>query len=213
MKIFIVGGSKEVVELIKSIKRELDYEKGDFVVVTDSQKDAEMLSREFDIPVFTGDLFDEKLYLEVGLDKADAVVATHDNDMVNVFVSMLAKEMKIPKIIAVVNNNIVGRFLKAYGIVSEVIVKSKELSNNVLARIFDTHFIDFGDKSIIIHSVSTASRIVSRTVKDLEEEGIKVIAIIRNGSPIPLENAIAIEPGDIVAIFGEKQLISKLFGE
>ncbi|MEM0027505.1 MAG: NAD-binding protein [Ignisphaera sp.] len=213
MKIFIVGGSKEVVELIKSIRRELDYEKGDFVVVTDSQKDAEMLSREFDIPVFTGDLFDEKLYLEVGLDKADAVVATHDNDMVNVFVSMLAKEMKIPKIIVVVNNNIVGRFLKTYGIVSEVIVKSKELSNDILARIFDTYFIDFGDKSIIIHTVSTASRIVSRTVKDLEEEGIKVIAIIRNGSPISLENNITIEPGDIVAIFGEKQLISKLFGE
>ncbi|MEL9940428.1 MAG: NAD-binding protein [Ignisphaera sp.] len=213
MKIFIVGGSKEVIELITSIKRGLGYEKGDFVVLTDSQRDAEILSREFDIPVFTGDLFDEKLYLEVGLDKADVVVAIHDNDMVNIFVSMLAKEMKIPKAIAVVGNNIVGRFLKTYGIVSEVIVKSKELSSNILTKIFDTYFVDVGDRSIMIHIVSPASRIVSRTVKDLEEEGMRVIAIIRSGSPIPLEKDTTIEPGDIVAIFGEKHLISKLFGE
>lgn len=212
MKIFIVGESKNIAMVINAIKKELGYEKGDFVVVTDNQEEVEAITREFDVPVFTGDLFYEKLYLELGLDKADVVIAAHDNDMVNVFVSMLAKELRIPKIIAIVSNSFVGRFLKSYGIATEVIEKAKELGWAVLAKVFDTHFVDVGDKSILVHIVSSNSRILSKTIGDLENEGLKVVAVVKNGVIAELKHDTVVELGDVVIVFGDKTLISKLFG-
>ncbi len=213
MKIFIVGGSREVIELVQIIRREIGLGESDFVVITDNQKDAEAITREFDIPVFTGDLFDERLYLEVGIDKADVVIAAHENDMVNAFVSMLAKEIKIPKIVVAVSNSFIGKFLKNYGIATEVIDKSKEVSKSILEKTLNAYIVDAGEKHIVIHNVTPNSRIASKTVKELEDDGIKVVAAIREGSVKELKQDTLIEVGDTVIILIDKTLTHKLFSD
>ena len=210
MKFFVVGNAKIVSELI-SIIRSVAGEEHEFVFVSDNQRDAEVIAGEFDVPAFSGDLMDEKLYLEVGLRDADVVIAAHDNDMINVYVSMLAKEYKVPRVIAIVENKSVAKLLKSMGVADEVIEKSYVISTESLKRVFNAEFVYMGENVIAILRVGESHRIVSKSVKELAEEGIKVLAIIRQGSVIPLDNA-SIERGDIVVIFCSKEMLKKIVG-
>jgi trk system potassium uptake protein TrkA len=203
MKFLIVGNAKDVLELVYMLKK-APRDKHEFVVLTDSQEDVEAITREIDVPVFSGDLFDENLYLEAGLREIDVVIAMHENDMVNVFASMLAKEYKVPKVISVVGNKTIAKMLKGRGITEWVVERSNSICEKIENYILGFTWNEFGDNVLIVGSAENIPKLVERTVKELESEGIKVLAIIRDNTLLELKEDSVIKNNDIVMLFGSK---------
>ncbi|MCI4436192.1 MAG: TrkA family potassium uptake protein [Ignisphaera sp.] len=209
MNIAIVGRARDVIEIIREVQS-LPPHNHEIVVLTDDPRDAEVITREFDVAVFSGDLFDENLYLEARLRSVDVVIAVHENEMINVFVAMLAKEYNVPKIIVVANNETVIRMLSKE-ITKYVVGRSSGISEKVKELLLGFKVYDFGENVLAVGRVSEELRELSRrSVKELSEMGVSILFIIRNGRPIDITTDATINIDDFIAILGPKETVYKL---
>uniref|UniRef100_A0A7C4FD37 TrkA family potassium uptake protein n=1 Tax=Ignisphaera aggregans TaxID=334771 RepID=A0A7C4FD37_9CREN len=209
MRFLIIGSAKDVLELLH-ILRKSPFDRREFIVLTDNQKDVELITREIDIAVFSGDLFDENLYLEAGLKNVDVIVAMHENDMVNVFASMLAKEYNLPKIIAVVNNKTVAKILRSRSVTEWVIERSSNIGEKIRNYVLGFDLIEFGDNAFIMGKAENLTKLIGKAIKELESEGVKVMAIVRDNVLLELKEDTVIKNVDVVALFGPKERVFKL---
>jgi Trk K+ transport system NAD-binding subunit len=209
MRFLIIGSAKDVLELLH-ILRKSPSNRHEFIVLTDNQKDVELITREIDIAVFSGDLFDENLYLEAGLKNVDVIVAMHENDMVNVFASMLAKEYNFSKIIAVVNNKTVAKILRSRGVTEWVIERSSNIGEKIRNYVLGFDLIEFGDNTFIMGKAENLTKLIGKAIKELESEGVKVLAIVRDNVLLELKEDTVIKNVDVVALFGPKERVFKL---
>ncbi len=209
MNIAIVGRARDVIEIIREIQT-LPPRNHEIVVLTDDPRDAELITREFDVAVFSGDLFDENLYLEARLRSVDVVIAVHENEMINVFVAMLAKEYNVPKIIVAANNETVIRMLSKE-ITKYVVGRSSSISEKVKELLLGFKVYDFGENVLAVGKVSEELRELSgRNVKELSEMGVNILFIIRNGHPIEITADTTLNIDDFIAILGPKETVYKL---
>jgi K+ transport systems, NAD-binding component len=209
MRFLIIGSAKDVLELLH-ILRKSPSNRREFIVLTDNQKDVELITRQIDIAVFSGDLFDENLYLEAGLRNVDVIVAMHENDMVNVFASMLAKEYNLSKIIAVVNNKTVAKILRSRGVTEWVIERSSNIGEKIRNYVLGFDLIEFGDNAFIMGKAENLTKLIGKAIKELESEGFKVLAIVRDNVLLELKEDTVIKNVDVVALFGPKERLFKL---
>uniref|UniRef100_A0A7J3ZAY3 TrkA family potassium uptake protein n=1 Tax=Ignisphaera aggregans TaxID=334771 RepID=A0A7J3ZAY3_9CREN len=209
MRFLIIGSAKDVLELLH-ILRKSPSNRREFIVLTDNQKDVELITRQIDIAVFSGDLFDENLYLEAGLRNVDVIVAMHENDMVNVFASMLAKEYNLSKIIAVVNNKTVAKILRSRGVTEWVIERSSNIGEKIRNYVLGFDLIEFGDNAFIMGKAENLTKLIGKAIKELESEGVKVLAIVRDNVLLELKEDTVIKNVDVVALFGPKERLFKL---
>jgi len=208
MRFLIIGGAKEILELFHVLKRSFPN-KHEYVVLVDKQKDVEAITREVDITVFSGDLFDEDLYLEAGLKNVDIVVAMHENDMVNAFASMLAREYNVPKIIVVVSNKALAKMLRNRGITEWIIERSGGISEKIKGFVLGFDAIEFGNNILIIGKAMNIAKLPGKAIKELEDKGIKVLAVIRDNTLLELQENTIINDADVVMLFGSKENIFK----
>lgn len=87
MYVIIVGAGAVTKQLIA-----IAQEQGCRVSVIEKQeKNARDIMREFDVQVFHADIAKGKILEEAGVERADAIVATTDDDSVNLMAMMLGK--------------------------------------------------------------------------------------------------------------------------
>ncbi|MFH1638368.1 MAG: TrkA family potassium uptake protein [Candidatus Woesearchaeota archaeon] len=100
MKVIIVGAG----EIGKTVANMLSTKEHDITIVEIDEKTSNEVANSTEALVIQGDGTDITVLKDSGLQEADAVIATTNDDKVNLMVSEIAKDSNVSKIIARVND-------------------------------------------------------------------------------------------------------------
>lgn len=100
MYLIIVGAGAVTKQLIA-----IAQEQGHRVSVIEKQEDyARDIMREFDVQVFHADISQGKILEEAGVKHADTIIATTNDDSVNLMAMMLGKQYEIENLITMLHD-------------------------------------------------------------------------------------------------------------
>lgn len=175
MRVLIVGFSKELTQFIEElVKADVDIA----IVDSDSSR-IESLRRELDVAAFVGDLLDLDLYKEVGMSRADIVIATHPNDLINIVICSYAKHLGVPRIIAVVSDSKLASILKELNLANEIIVKPSELSAILKDKLYNIKKLEVSqDLSLLLLDSSIHLNLIDKSIDEFMKLDAQVIFII-----------------------------------
>jgi trk system potassium uptake protein TrkA len=198
MRILIVGFSREFIQLIT----ELIKSGMDIVVVDGDSSRVEALRRELDIATFVGDLLDLDLYKEIGMQRADIVIATHTNDLINMVVCSYAKHLGVPRVIAVVNDDKIASVLKELNLATEIVIKPSELSTILKERLYNIKKIDIAqNQSLVFLDSILHMNLIDKSIEDITKNDSTVIFIIDKENKIIYPNKeYRIQRGDKIFV-------------
>ncbi len=211
-KVFIAGGSHIAFEVARQLQ-----EKGIAVRIIEKdsgrcQRMAESLERAL---ILQGEITDQRLLREEGVDDADFFVSASDDEDANILASLLAKRLGARKTITLVRHlhylsvlpaigidAVVSPRLSAIGRIMHYIRKGKILSVTTLkeedAEVIETVALDTSD-------------IVNRPIKDLKfPKGALIGAVVRGEEVIIPGGNDIILPDDRVVIFALQSAIPKV---
>ncbi|MFC1455049.1 potassium channel family protein [Candidatus Undinarchaeota archaeon] len=183
MKVVIVGAS----ESGESLAKNLSLRDQDVTIVIEDEKEAKRLSREVDAAVISGKATDISILEDAGTPECDSFVACSESDELNMMVCMIAKNMHVKKILAIVNdplNEEIFRKLDIDLIVPAVTSTKKALDILLYQRAKETILasIGRGKAEIIKLSLVKGSGLVGR-IPHMKEG---VICMIERGDNVIL---------------------------
>lgn len=208
MRVLIVGFSKEFTKFIAEL-----VESGiDVVVVEGDAGHVESLRRELDIATFVGDPLDLDLYKEVGMQKADIVIAIHTNDLINMAVCSYAKHLGVPRIIAVVNDDKIASVLRELNLASEVIVKPNELSDTLREKLYNIKRIDISqNQALFLLDTTVHTNLIDKSVEELTNlEAIVAFITDKEGKIVHPSKDYKIQRGDKIFILTSPSNIQRI---
>ncbi len=205
MRIAFIGVSEEVKNIIENLIRE-DHE---IVVIDDDKNRIEDIRREFDVASFLGNLLNFDIYNEIGLHRADIVIAAHPQDAINVVVCMYAKKLGVPKIIAIVSDKRIADVVKRFDIANDVIVRSDEISFKIIEKIHNIDYLYIDTENIIaVIDTNKLGQYIGKNIKELFDEDVKTLLILtRDGNVIDNNRDYIVKNGDKIVIYTK---VSKL---
>ncbi|UCH72130.1 MAG: NAD-binding protein [Thermoplasmatales archaeon] len=98
--IIIVGAGGIGVQLTKLLLEDKNH---NIVVIEEDKEQCEEIARKFDVVAINADTTEEETLRESEIQKANALVATTDDDATNLMVCSLAKNMGVKCLVSVVN--------------------------------------------------------------------------------------------------------------
>lgn len=148
------------------------------VVDDDERRLAPFSEGPLDVGSYKVDPLDYSRLKEIGITEADAVIAMHPSDAVNVTVSVYAKRHNVPKIVAVLSDDKVGEALVETEITKAVLTSGRQIARGVLEALFDVKIVEVGDSYLVVLDSSERESLVGASVRELEEKLGRVIAIL-----------------------------------
>lgn len=175
MRVLVVGATDEALEITRSLLNE-----GHEVVILDDNKSRiDKAVQELDVAAYMFSIVDLDTFQQAGIHKADIVLAMHPLDTVNILVCSLAKHFNVPRIYAIVSSKESANILWKLNLASNVLIKSRALSKAVTELVYDVKLIELDEENYLaVVAVKEGSYFVGKTVRDAEDEGIKVIAVL-----------------------------------
>ena len=165
-----------------------------------------------DVIVLHGDALDPEILEEANISRADAVVALTDDDRVNLLVSALCKQARVPQTIALTNNPVFANISGTLGV--DVVVNPRAATASTIlrhvrrGRVRAVHSIGEGDAEVLEAQVLSTSQIAGKTLKDAGfPEGALVGAVMSHGE-IKLPHAdLVINEDDRVVVFALRDAV------
>lgn len=212
MKIIIIGCGRVGSGLAKN----LSLQGIDISVIDNDPETFKLLGKTFKGKTFVGMGFDQKVLLEAGIEKADALAAVTTTDEINLVAARMAKTVyKVPSVAARVYEPQKAKIYRRLGIqtVSPVTLGIERLASmlaysnlNVERRI--------GTGQVVLVDVDVSYKLVNKTPSDVNIPGeIQVVALTRNGKTGLINEATVFQIGDLLHLFvttTAKEKISKL---
>jgi voltage-gated potassium channel len=172
-----------------TVARDLADDGGDVVVVDTRQESLEQ-ARHDGFRVVEGDATDDRTLREAGVDRARALIATTDSDANNVYVTLSARAMN-EGLMIVARANAPGADAKLERAGANQIVSPYRMAGRRIAALATrprvTEFLDAAlsrrglEFSLDELVVEPGGQLDGRTVGELREEGVHVLAIAREG--------------------------------
>ncbi|MDH5019528.1 potassium channel family protein [Halobacterium rubrum] len=204
MYIIIVGAGDTGTPLIETAT-----EDGNEVAVVERDPErAERAAQDYDCLVVNDDATSKDTLEDAGADRADAIIATTDDDATNVMVCLLAEELEVPTVVSVVNDTEHMNLYRQAGV--HVVENPQRLIADYLYRaIVRPSIVDFmrvGDEAEVFEvEVAEGAPIAGLTLaeEDVLPADSLVVAIERNGNgdPITPRGGTRIEAGDVVTVY------------
>lgn len=194
MRIVVVGATDEAINTMRIL-----INRGHEVIVLDDDKTRiDKVVQELDIPAYMFSITDLTALTQAGLHKADMVLALHPLDIVNILVCVYAKHFEIPRILAVVESNEAARVLEKLGLAHTILVRSRALSKALMELIYDIKLVEIDDENyLVLFVVRDDSRMLDKTIDDIEKEGANVIAVTSSENKlISFDKNYTIKKGD-----------------
>ncbi|MFC6721284.1 potassium channel family protein [Halobacteriaceae archaeon SHR40] len=210
MYIVIVGAGDTGVPLI-----EIATADGNEVVVVERDSDrAEKASREFDCLVINDDATSKETLKDAGIDRADALISTTDQDATNIMVCLLAQELEVPNIVSVVNNPEHMDLYRQIG-VNTMENPQRLIAEYLYRAVRRPSIVDFmrigEDAEVFEIIVESDAPIAGKTLMEANEDGLLgdemlIVAIERDSEdhPITPRGNTRIEAGDLVTVYSGK---------
>ncbi|MFB6302340.1 MAG: TrkA family potassium uptake protein [Haloferacaceae archaeon] len=207
MYIIIVGAGDIGTPLI-----ELATEDGNEVVVVERDADrAEHAAQEFDCLVINDDATSKSTLEDAGVNRADALITTTDEDATNVMVCLLATECDVPAVVSVVHD---AEHMSLY---RQIGVNTMENPQRLIAQylyrsVRRPTIVDFmelgGDAEVFEIVVTDDAPIAGKTLQNAANEGLLssdllIVAIEREDEPEPItpRGTTRIEADDVATVY------------
>ena len=207
MYIIVVGAGRTGSKVIELATQD-DHE---VVVVEQDQEFAEEASASYDCMVINADAASEEIMLEAGIQEADALISTTENDSVNLMIQMLGKQYGVETLVSSINE---PQHMELFGSLGVNVVESPhELNGQYLYRavqrpaIQDSMQIGAGGE-IFELTVDEGAPIAGLSLIDADADGLLpdetvIVAIVRDDELHIPRGESDIQAGDTVTIFAK----------
>lgn len=214
MYMIIVGAGSIGARLIDiSVK-----EKNNVVVIESDQDRAKVISAQYDITVLNADATSGETLRESGAERADSLIATTNDDAVNLMVVSLAEELSIPSIISVVNDREHATFFRKLG--ANVMenpddIVASHLYNAVKRPKVSNFAALWGGAQIFQAEIIEESPFVGLTIGDIvKQELVPQSALVvdierEEGRQVPIDDVV-LEAGDLITIYSSEHVTDEL---
>ncbi|MBQ4489984.1 MAG: Trk system potassium transporter TrkA [Pyramidobacter sp.] len=205
-RVIIVVGGKLGTNLAKRLCSNVP--KVETTLVEKNLEKCERLAREFpDVKVINGDGMDSDLMKQLGVDKANGVVAATSNDELNVIIAALANINENVKTVAVVRKD-VYKELEDRLPVDVLVNPNRTLANTFLRYIRYPSsagmlsLIDRIGAEMLEFLLRPGNPAVGRRIMDLNlPRGILIAVIKRGGKYLVPGGAETLQEGDVISVF------------
>lgn len=212
MKIIIIGCGRVGSGLAKN----LSLQGIDVSVIDNDPETFKQLGKTFKGKTFVGMGFDQKVLVEAGIEKADALAAVTTTDEVNLVAARMAKTVyKVPSVAARVYEPEKAKIYRRLGIqtVSPVTLGIERLASMLIYSNLNIER-SIGAGQVILVDVDVTYKLVNKTPFDVNIPGeIQLVALTRNGKTALLNEATVFKVGDLLHLFvtmTAKDKVSKL---
>jgi trk system potassium uptake protein TrkA len=212
MRILIVGAGN-----VGSTLAKLLAVKGNEVIVVDkSEERVKKLAEEADVLGMARDATDPELYEELDLSSLDVVVSVTDKDEINLFVSTIARDYGVPRIITRVKNPSIARLLERIGVeyaLTEPYVIAKLIESTIEGKYHVVELVPVftGNYHLVTITITETDSSVGKPLSavDLPEEGVKLLAVIGDEGFMDPEEMSDLRPGMQIIGLVRKDMIER----
>jgi trk system potassium uptake protein TrkA len=211
MYVIVVGAGKVGVFLSLALK-EHSHE---VLLVEEDPTKYEQLFEKWGELIFLGDGSDTRTLLHLGVERANVVVAVTGDDEDNLAISLAAKRLAVPRVIARINNPKNEEIFKLMGI-QRTISSTRILFNMVeqeveMAAVRPFLALHRGEVEALKLEVSADSILVGQKISELGlPEGATVSGLVRADRLLPVKPELAIEEGDWLLVMAPSEVIPTL---
>jgi trk system potassium uptake protein len=205
MYMIIVGAGSIGTSLIDIATKD----KNNVVVIETDPKRAKELSNKYDITVLNANATAAETLREAGSDRADALITTTGDDAINLMVVSIADRLKIPSIVAVVNDREHAEFFRKLG--ANVLENPEDVVANHLytavrqPKLRDYTILPQGEQVFRI-GINKGSPLIGHSLSESAERGIlpktaMVTAIERDGKKDIAADETVVNAEDLLTLF------------
>lgn len=184
------------------------------VVIERDEERAERAASSYDCLVINADATTKETLLDAGVDRADALISTTDQDATNVMVSLLAKELEVPNIVSVVHDPEHMALFRRIG-VNTMQNPQRLIAEYLYRAVKRPAIVDYmrvGENAEVFEiSVGEDAPIAGSTIQRAASEGlvpddVLVVAVERAGAddPITPRGDTEMRAGDIVTVYSQR---------
>jgi len=216
MRVIIVGIGSIGKELARNLSRRSNME---LVLIDSDEEKCEDLSRDFDALILHGDGTESDLLDKAGAREADALIASTESDPLNTVIGMMAKKMKVPKVVVKLTDINLRTVCKEIG-VDYIVSPTLSAATEISSLLYGHEILDF---SILIRGGSrlielSPGKTAGKKIRDIDLPiGSLIISIIREDHAIIPKGNTEILENDILLILAESDKIANklkdIFGE
>ncbi len=221
MRVLIISGGKQGQNIADRLMAKDEYQmmfRSAEHQVTFIEEDGALckeLERRYNVPIYQGDGTKRELLRQVGIDNIDVVIAAFEDDGRNVIAALQARELKLEKIIAIVQNQEYTQLLEQNKVQvvnapwATAAMVENILDNPVLAQLFE---FGIGAASLLEVSVPENAKVTGTLIRDVDiPKGCLIAAIIRDNKFVVPRGTTTIEVDDRVIFIGPASAIKKAF--
>lgn len=196
------------------IEQALSGTNNELVVVESDPALADACAEQHDVRVLSMDVGDDAFVDESQLARAEALIATTDDDSTNLMAILLAREVGVKTLTATVSRRSHMAMFRRLGVRvlgdPERLVAQHLLDITLLPGISDVTTLR-GGQQIIELRLEDGSPLLgldARTIqqRELPDAGLQLLARVRDGETQPLTEGDALAAGDSVILFATERL-------
>lgn len=184
------------------------------VAIEESTPLTEEISSEFRCRVVNEDASENGVPEMAGIDEADALVATINNDAVNLILMMIGHRYGVPKLLSTLNNL---NHIKLYRKLTGDFVKNpyQLLGEHFYRNVQEASVKDFvklsGGAELIELKLDKRSPVIGKTILEVLDDGhitedVIIVSIYRNGDLIIPHGDTQFKIGDAVAVLSKHEI-------
>jgi amino acid transporter/Trk K+ transport system NAD-binding subunit len=221
MRVLIISGEKQGQNIADRLLAKDDYRmmfrsaEHQVTFIEENEAICKELEQRYNVPIYQGDGTKKELLGQVGLDNIDVVIAAFEDEGRNVIAALQARQLKIEKVVAIVQNHEYTQLLEQNDVVvvnapwATAAMVENILDNPVLAQLFE---FGIGAASLLEVSVAENAKVIGGLIKDIEiPKGCLIAAIIRDKQFVVPRGVTRIEVDDRVIFIGPASAIKKAF--
>lgn len=216
MYAIVVGAGRVGSQVIELLTRSSH----DVVVVERDADRATAVSRNYDCLVVNDDATVRETLVDAGVDDADAVIATTDEDATNVMVMLLAEEFEVDSRVSVVQSDEHMALFRRIGV--NVLENPQRLIGEYLVRAVQRpsveDFMTLSDGAEVFEiTVEEGAPVADRSLRGADEAGlfgddVLVVAIERDGEVLTPKGDATVRAGDLVTVFSRRGATPEITG-
>ncbi len=156
--------------------------------------------------VLNGNALEAELLREAGADETEAFVALTNDDKVNILSALMAKQEGAGAVLSLVNNSDYNPMLRSLGIDAYISPRATTISAILQhvrrGRIRGVHSIQNGQAEVLEAEALETATLVGKTLREADlPDGMRIGAIVRDGTVVIPDGDVEFKPHDRIVIF------------
>ena len=214
-RLVLIGAGNIGLYLIKNIEKEFP-DVVCKVIENNIKRSEEIVSNLSDqITILNGNALDTEILSEAGVSSSEVVISVTDDDEVNIFSTLLSKEMGCKRTIALMNNSNYRKLSQKLDL--DVIVSPKTTTISAILQFVRkgkvTEIHDFGDNrgEIMEIEILQTSKFSDKKINELElSQGIIIGAVVRNKEVFFPDDEFILQINDKVILYADSYSIKEV---